>query len=70
MWLFVVLTIASVELLADVPGATLQLERFSLTAMFATYGLIFGLTWFTGRKTEGRYHAKPIETATKDAIHR
>lgn len=53
-WPFVTFTIAIVELLAQVPGAAIQLDRFSWPALFGMYVLIAGLTWLAGRKPEGR----------------
>jgi len=53
-WPFVTFTIAVVELLAQVPGAAIQLDRFPLPVLFGMYGLIAALTWMAGRKAEGR----------------
>jgi competence protein ComEC len=53
-WPFVTFTIAVVELLAKVPGAAIQLDRFPLAALFVMYGVIAALTWRVGRNTESR----------------
>ncbi len=53
-WPFVTFTIAMVELLAQVPGATIPIDRFPLIALIAMYGLVFGLTWLSWRKPDER----------------
>jgi competence protein ComEC len=49
-WPFVTFTIAMVELLAQVPGAAIPIDRFPLVALAGMYGLVFGLTWLAWRK--------------------
>ena len=53
-WPFVTFTIAMVELLAQVQGATIPTDRFPLIALIAMYGLVFGLTWLSWRKPDER----------------
>ena len=53
-WPFVTFTIAMVELLAQVPGATIPIDRFPLAALAGMYGLVFGLTWLSWRKPDER----------------
>ncbi|MBI3243103.1 MAG: ComEC/Rec2 family competence protein [Chloroflexi bacterium] len=53
-WPFVTFTIAMVELLAQVPGATIPIDRFPLVALAGMYGFIFGLTWLSWRKPDER----------------
>ncbi len=53
-WPFVTFTIAMVELLAQVPGATIPIDRFPLIALVGMYGLVFGLTWLSWRKPDER----------------
>ncbi len=53
-WPFATFTIAMVELLAQVPGATIPLDRFSFVVLVGLYGLIFGLTWLAWREPEQR----------------
>ena len=53
-WPFVTFTIAMVEMLAQVPGATIPIDRFPLVALAGMYGLVAGLTWLSWRQPDGR----------------
>ena len=50
-WPFVTFTIVMVELLAKVPLAAIQIDRFSVGWLFGAYGAIVGLTWLFGRES-------------------
>ena len=55
-WPFVTFTIAVVELLARLPGASVELGRLSFGALIGAYGLIAGVTWLGAQPPDKRPH--------------
>lgn len=53
-WPSVTFTIAAVELLAQVPLATIPIDRFPVAALFGIYTALIGLTWLAVRDPSRR----------------